>query len=164
MISFGSFSGYVTRITDLVQSQNETTSGCYKMITLEDEDIGIVNFIVGPNTYFVNHAVVYVGDKVTGYYDGLAPVPAIYPPQYRALIMVKHTQGENVKVDFFDEELISKDGSLKLNLAMCTQMVLTNDQPFSRNPGNRNLIVIYGPSTKSIPAQTTPYKIIVLCV
>ena len=37
-------------------------------------------------------------------------------------------------------------------------------QPFhGKITTNRNLIVIYGATTKSIPAQTTPYKIIVMC-
>lgn len=163
MISFGAFSGSITRISDLRQGQNEATSGCYKLITVENEDGSIVNFVAAPNTYFVDHTAVFVGDKVTGYFDANAPVPLIYPPQYQAIIMVKSTQGKNVKVDYFDSQLISSDGNLKLNIAPCTQILLPNDQPFNRNPANRNLIVIYGPATKSIPAQTTPYKIIVMC-
>jgi hypothetical protein len=163
MISFTGFSGYVTEISDFMQSPDAGTAGCYKMITIKGEDESIINFIVAPNTYFVNHSVVYVGDKVTGYINSLAPVPLIYPPQYRALVMVKNTQGENVKVDLFDSDLVSSDGTLKLNLAQCTQILLRNDQPFTGDITNRNLLVIYGPSTKSIPAQTTPYKIIVLC-
>ncbi|EEL50371.1 hypothetical protein bcere0022_22650 [Bacillus cereus Rock3-44] len=107
--------------------------------------------------------MISVGDKVTGYYDGNAPVPLIYPPQYRALVMVKDTPYQNVKVDYFDSQLKSSDGQLQLNLSPYTQIVLTNGQPYSKNPTNRNLIVIYGPATKSIPAQTTPYRIIVWC-
>ncbi|MEG0774661.1 MAG: hypothetical protein RR409_15145 [Clostridium sp.] len=139
---FKGFSGYITKITDLMQSQDETTSGCYKLVSLEGEDGSIVNFVVALNTYFVNHSVVYIGDKVTGYFDELAPVPLIYPPQYRAIIMVKNMPGENVKVDYFDSELISSDNYLKLNIAMFTQILLTNGQPFKRNLENRNLIVI----------------------
>ncbi|HWQ75786.1 MAG TPA: hypothetical protein VN441_10755, partial [Syntrophomonas sp.] len=60
-------------------------------------------------------------------------------------------------------QLESSDGQLRLNLSPYTVIVLTNGQLFSRYPGNRDLIVIYGPSTRSIPAQTTPYRIIVLC-
>ncbi|HEX9026874.1 MAG TPA: hypothetical protein VF839_10505, partial [Clostridium sp.] len=70
---------------------------------------------------------------------------------------------QNVTVDYFNNELISSDGNLKLNTDQSTEIILTNDQLFNRYPGNRNLIVVYGPTTKSIPAQTTPYKIIVLC-
>ncbi|MEG0775685.1 hypothetical protein [Clostridium sp.] len=163
MISYKGFSGTITRISDLRQGQEKGTSGCYKLFVVEAEDGNLVNFIVAPNTYFVNHTIVSVGDSVTGYYDANVPVILIYPPQYRALIMVKHTQGENVKIDYFDNNLVSNDNTLKLNLNPSTQLFLLNDQPFNRNPANRNLIVIYGSSTKSIPAQTTPYKIIVLC-
>lgn len=163
MISFGAFSGSVTMISDLIQGQNNATSGCYKLMTVENKDGSIVNFVVAPNTYFVDHTAVFVGDNVTGYYDANAPVPLIYPPQYRAIIMIKNTQDKNVKVDYFNSQLISSDGNLKLNIAPYTQILLPNDQPFNRNPANRNLIVIYGPATKSIPAQTTPYKIIVMC-
>jgi hypothetical protein len=122
-----------------------------------------VNFVVEPSTYFVDLEMVAVGDRVTGYYDANAPVPLIYPPQYRALIMVKESPARNVKVDYFNSQLVSSDGFLKLNLSPYTQILLRNGQFFSSSPANRNLIVIFGPSTKSIPAQTTPYRIIVWC-
>ena len=143
--------------------QNGEGAGCYKLISVDDGSRSIVNFVVSPTTYFVDHAMVAVGDKVTGYYDANAPVPLIFPPQYQALVMVKFNPLQNVKVDYFNSQLESSDGQLKLNLSPFTQIVLTNGQAFSSTPSNRNLIVIYGPSTKSIPAQTTPYRIIVLC-
>lgn len=163
MINFKAFSGKVTNIVDLRQSSNNATLGCYKLMTTENDAEGIVNFVVSPSTYFVDAAEIYIGDNITGYYDGNAPTPLIYPPQYQALIIAKNIQGRNVKVDFFNSQLISSDGTLKLNIAPSTHVMLTNYQPFNRIPLNKNLIVIYGPTTKSIPAQTTPYKIIVLC-
>ena len=161
MTNFYSFQGIVTSIRDFNIGQNR--EGCYKLFTVENEMGSVVNFVVTPTTYFVDHVIVAIGDRITGYYDGDAPVPLIYPPQYRALIMVKDHPNQNVKVDFFNQQLVSRDGQLKLNLSSYTQILLTNGQLFSRNPANRDLIVIYGPSTKSIPAQTTPYRIIVLC-
>jgi hypothetical protein len=163
MVNFISFSGTVTMISDFMISQNGEGEGCYQLISVENELRAMVNFVVSPTTYFVDHAMVKVGDRVTGYYDGDAPVPLIYPPQYRALVMVKDNPYQNVKVAYFNSQLLSNDGLLRLNLSPYTQIVLTNGQAFSKNPTNRNLIVIYGPTTKSIPAQTTPYKIIVLC-
>jgi len=77
--------------------------------------------------------------------------------------MVRESPYQNVKVDHFNSELVSSDGQLRLNLSPYTQIVLTNGQPFSGTLRNRNLIVIYGTATKSIPAQTTPYRIIVWC-
>lgn len=163
MISFNSFHGTVTMISDFIVGQNAEGEGCYKLMSVENGLGTIVNFVVSPTTYFVDHVVVAVGDKVTGYYDRNAPVPLIYPPQYRALIMVKDSSYQNVKVDYFDNQLKSSDGRLQLNISPYTQIVLTNGQPYSGNLTNRNLIVIYGATTKSIPAQTTPYRIIVWC-
>ncbi|MDP4105929.1 MAG: hypothetical protein Q8935_13405 [Bacillota bacterium] len=163
MVKFNSFHGTVTKISDFNMGQNCEAEGCYKLMTLENGLGAIVNFVVSPTTYFVDHAVVAVGDSVTGYYDGNAPALLIYPPQYPALVMVKESPYQNVKVDFFDSQLESSDGRLRLNVSPYTQIILTNGQPFSRSPENRNLIVIYGSVTKSIPAQTTPFRIIVWC-
>lgn len=162
-INFQSFHGIITMISDFMIGVNGEGDGCYKLISVENGSGGVVNFVVSPTTYFVDQAMVAVGDRVTGYYDGNAPVPLIYPPQYRALVMVKHTPSQNVKVDYFNNQLVSSDGRLKLNISPYTQILLPNGQAFSKNIENRNLIVIYGPATKSIPAQTTPYKIIVWC-
>jgi hypothetical protein len=104
-----------------------------------------------------------LGDMVTGFYDANAAVPLIFPPQFRAIVMAKDELYQNVKVDYFNDQLVSSDNSLKLNIAPWTQIVLENGQYFTRNPANRNLIVIYGATTRSIPAQTSPYKIIVMC-
>ncbi|WP_291649719.1 hypothetical protein [Clostridium sp.] len=160
---FSAFSGTVTMIEDFYTGQNDTSTGCYKLMSLETVDMGPVNFIISPETYFVNHVVIEVGDEVTGFYDANAPVVLIYPPQYRAIVMAKNTGAENVTVDYFNKQLMSSDGNLKLNIGPSTEVILTNDQIFNIYPGNRNLIVVYGPTTFSIPAQTTPYKIIVLC-
>ncbi|PLR65594.1 MULTISPECIES: hypothetical protein [Bacillaceae] len=161
MTNFYSFQGIVTRISDFNTGQNG--DGCYKLISVENEIGASVNFVVSPATYFVDQAMVAAGNRVTGYYDGNAPVPLIYPPQYQALVMVKESPNQNVKVDYFNSQLVSSDGQLQVNLSPYTQLLLTNGQSFTRNPANRDLIVIYGPATKSIPAQTTPYRIIVLC-
>ena len=163
MVNFKSFRGVVTQIDDFPIGQNGEKEGCYKIMTVEDSTQGVVNFIVSPSTYFVNQEIVTLGDQITGYYDGNAPVPMIYPPQYRALVVVKENNYLNVKVDFFNNQLVSSDGQLQLNLSAYTLILLKNGQPFSKSPANRNLIVIYGPTTRSIPAQTTPYKIIVWC-
>lgn len=158
-----SFQGSVTEMNEFMTGQNGETEGCFKQMSVEDRQGRIVNFVVSPTTYFVDQAIVNIGDRVTGYYDGDAPVPLIYPPQYRALIIVKERNDQNVKVDYFNNQLVSRDGQLQINLSPYTPIILRNGQPFSRSIGNRNLIVIYGPTTKSIPAQTTPYRIIVWC-
>jgi len=162
MITFGSFYGIITMIDDFMTGTEELT-GCYKLMTVQDREGSIVNFVVTPDTYFVNHTTMAIGDMVVGFYDAFAPVPFIYPPQYRAIVMSRLVPGHNVKVAYFNEHLISSDSTLKLNLSPLTQIILENNQVFTANPANRNLIVVYGPTTMSIPAHTTPYKIIVMC-
>ncbi|WP_415814442.1 hypothetical protein [Mesobacillus thioparans] len=163
MVKYQPFRGTVSMINDFSITPSGENAGCYRLMSVIDGTGAQVNFVIEPRTYFVDQAMVGVGDQVTGYYDADAPVPLIYPPQYRALVMVKETPGQNVKVDFFNRQLISSDGMLKLNLAPGTPILLENGQRFTKSPANRNLIVVYGPTTFSIPAQTTPYRIIVLC-
>ncbi|KRD85911.1 hypothetical protein ASE51_27390 [Bacillus sp. Root147] len=160
--NFQSFSGVITMISDFMTGINEET-GCNKLVSVDNGYRILVNFVVTPDTYVVDYVMLSVGDRITGFYDMDVPVPLIFPPQYRAVIMVKDTPYQNVKVDYFNSQLESSDGKLKLNIAPSTQIVLRNGQAFTRYPSNRNLIVVYGPTTKSIPAQTTPYKIIVVC-
>lgn len=163
MADFQFFSGTITMIEDFLIDESGQGAGCYKRMSLLNGNGSVVNFVVSPDTYFVDNVMVKVGDKVTGYYDASLPVILIYPPQYRAIVMVKNTPYYNVKVDYFDSYLVSSDNMLRLIISPYTQIVLENGQAFNRVPTNRNLIVIYGASTKSIPAQTAPYKIIVMC-
>jgi len=162
MIQLKPFRGTVTDIQDYFTDKS-SEAGCRKFITLTDETEAIVNFVVSPSTYVLDQELIQPGDLVTGYYDANLPVILIYPPQYQALILVKENPYRQVKADYFNEQLISSDGLLKLNIDPSTKLRLTNGQAFTGNPANRNLIVVYGPATKSIPAQTTPYQIIVLC-
>ncbi|MCE4050746.1 MULTISPECIES: hypothetical protein [Bacillaceae] len=163
MVKFYFFQGIVTNISDFPTSQNNEGNGCHKIFTVEDHTGSIVHFVIAPSTYFIDHLIVQPGDRVTGFYDGNAPVPLIYPPRYEAIAIAKELPYQNVKADYFNSQLVSSDGTLKLNIASSTQLRLKNDQPFTGTLMNRNLIVLYGASTKSIPALTTPYKIIVWC-
>ena len=160
--NFQSFSGIVTMISDFPIGINEE-AGCNKLVSVDNSYGTLINFIMTPNTYVVDHVMLSVGDRIIGFYDMDAPAPLIFPPQFRAIVMAKDTPYQNVKVSYFNSQLESSDSKLRLNIAPSTQIVLRNGQAFTMNPSNRDLIVVYGPTTKSIPAQTTPYKIIVIC-
>ncbi|MFB5281841.1 hypothetical protein [Peribacillus sp. Hz7] len=163
MKKYDSFSGTITMIQDYLLGSDEELKGCFKLMSLLREDGSVVNFVISPTTYFLDHVMVSVGDRVTGFYDVNVPVILIYPPQYQALIIVKDSPDQNVKVDYFNSLLVSSDGQLQLNISSYTPILLQNNQSFTLSPTNRNLLVVYGSATFSIPAQTTPYKIIVLC-
>ncbi|WP_421382360.1 hypothetical protein ACOJQI_22525 [Bacillus salacetis] len=162
MVNFAFFSGTVTMISNFPTGQTGE-EGCYQLFSVVDGTGSTVNFVISPTTYCIEQAVISTGDRITGYYDANAPVPLIYPPQFRGLIVAADNPNYSVKAGFFNSQLLSSDGMLKLNIAPYTQVLLTNGQPFTGNIANRNLIVVYGPATKSIPAQTTPYKVIVWC-
>ena len=163
MINFFSITGTIETIEDFLINESQENLGCYKLISLRDDNGNPTNFVVTPEAYILNNEILLPGDSVTGYYDGNAPVPLIYPPQYRVLVMHKTSSFPNIKVSYFNSDLISSDNELKLNLSSSTLVVIRNGQLFSHNLANHNLIVIYGATTRSIPAQTTPFKIIVLC-
>jgi hypothetical protein len=158
---YGHFSGTVTGISDFWAYSGQ--EGCTKLMSLTDGRGSIVNFVIDPDTYFIDREALNIGDAAAGFYDATLPVIMIYPPQYRAAVMAKASPDRSVAVDRFDSRLVSSDGTLKLNVSPFTQIVLENDQPFTGSLEDRDLIVIYGAATRSIPAQTTPDKIIVMC-
>jgi len=162
MSLYQSFQGTVTMINE-VRGGTGSKPGCYIMITLEDREGSIVNFVVNSMTYFVDHVTLTEGDKVIGFYDANAPTPLIYPPQFQAIVMAMQSDQQFVTVDFFNRQLVNRDNTLKLNIAPSTQILLVNDQRFTSSIVNRDLIVVYSFTTRSIPAQTTPSQVIVLC-
>lgn len=135
---------------------------CMQQITVRNSD-GIQNFIISPDTYVINEVRLRVGMNITAFYDADLPIPLIYPPQYQAIIIGRRNPQEILYAGEFDDNLESLDGTLKLTIGRSTEIVTSNGQPFRCPLGDQTLIVYYTTSTRSIPAQTTPRKIIVIC-
>lgn len=70
---------------------------------------------------------------------------------------------QNVMLNFFDENLVAEDNSLRLNLSPVTNIMTQNGQRFTCSPRNMELLVYYTNTTFSIPPMTTPQKVIVMC-
>lgn len=162
MSVFGSVTGILTAIENF-SAGNDTQSGCYKLITIKNNKNEITTFVVSGATYILDLANIDRGDTITAYYDTSQPAPAIFPPRYFAMILVKQVPNYNVSVDLFDDDLVSSDQQLKLIIGPKTIIQLTNGLTYTGSLKDNYLIVLYGPSTRSIPAQTTPYRVIVLC-
>lgn len=154
--------GIVTSFEDFPVGDSNTI-GCYKIMSVANGDAQIINFVISPYTYFVNGAMIAVRDSVSVFYDADAPVPLIYPPQFRAVVVAREMRGKNVTVDYFDSELVNRSGLLKLNILTSTSVILTNGQLFTNNPANHYLIAVYGATTRSIPAIARPSQVIVMC-
>lgn len=105
------------------------------------------------------------GQLIDAYYDKHKPMIMIYPPQITPEIVIINDEDKTgfVKVALFDENLISLDNELKLTIDDKTVILNEKGDNISANDlSGKELMVFYTVSTKSIPAQTTPTKIIAL--
>lgn len=137
--------------------------GCTIFITVEDENGSTVNFILTPETYVVDNVTLSVGMRTTFWYRTDVPVPLIYPPQYRAVVAAERRNDQMIDVSYYNNALVNEEQTLQLNIDGAVELRTTNNQYYQANPADNDLVVIYQTSTRSIPAQTTPKRIVVLC-
>lgn len=104
------------------------------------------------------------GDKVIAYTFANKPQKYIYPPQFNPeVVIVESEEVGFVEVDYFFEDLTNTYDMLKLKIGKGTQLFNAKGQKVeTTNLADKHLVVFYTASTKSIPAQTTPSKVIVL--
>ena len=155
------YTNYVPVIGTIVSMTREREC-CDQMISLRTEN-GIVHFRINSDTVVIDSRQLRMGMQVAAFYDSSLPVPLIFPPQYVAQLVTVIGRNEQVMINHFDRNLLASDRSLQLNIAGNTIIRTINGQSFSCNLGNQNLLVYYSVTTRSIPPQTTPRKIIVLC-
>ena len=153
--------GTISSITPLKTSALDHS--CSILISVMSQSLGQVNFVVNPNTYVLGQHTFKEGDPIIAIYDTSAPVPLIYPPQFTAVMLAKNEDGFQAMFDYFNQDLLNTDETLKLNISDSTNVLLPNGQTFFYNPGDHYLLVLYLFTTRSIPAQTTPQSVIVFC-
>lgn len=106
------------------------------------------------------------GSKITVFTGSYEPTPLILPVQYTAnVIIINGDQEGNVNVDTYlaDEEgYTNAANNLNIAAADDTKIVDKDEKEYKGDLDKNDLIVFYGASTKSIPAQTTPTKVVVL--
>jgi len=159
---------YYLSITGTIVSIGETENGYRVEIEDADENPAFLN--ITDRTVFPFVSELEKGDKVTGYYLANAPMIMIWPPQYNIAVLVNGMpEAQNVAVDRFSpmegqEGLyLAQGGNLAFRVDDNTEIVLADGQNFSDGDfAGRRIVVIYGISTRSIPAQTTAIKLIVL--
>lgn len=150
-------------ITGLIREMTPMPDDCCSQTVSLISSDGPTNLILSPETFVVNSLMLRPGMRITAFYDADKPVPLIFPPQYHAEIVTTKNANEQVTVQYFDEDLLSADQTLSLNIARSTRVLTANGQMFQCSPGGHMLVVYYSAATRSIPAQTTPSRIIVLC-
>lgn len=102
------------------------------------------------------------GMKFTAYTDADKPMIMIYPPQYvPELIIVQTKEPGFAEVDRFDGDYAGE--KLKLNITADTVIEnLSGTKLEGKAVKDADAAVFYKSATKSIPAQVTPSKVIVL--
>ena len=147
-----------------IRSMRERGGGaCSQFVTVEDTSGNVTNFVVNPSTYVADAATMYRGMQAHFIYNADLPVPLIYPPQFTAVAVVSTIIASNVAAGWFGSRLVNADNTLQLNLTDGVPVVTGNNQVFQGSPGGNYLIVMYERSTRSIPAQTTPERVVVMC-
>lgn len=135
---------------------------CNQMLELRTDD-GTVNFFLTPETLVINSRLLRRGMRIAAFYDSTLPAPLIFPPQYNAALITVLGRNEEISLNYFDSSLVAGDQSLQLNVGRNTIVRTLNGQTFTCGLGERTLLVYYTATTRSIPPQTTPEKIVVMC-
>ena len=140
-------------------------------VTIEDENGNPAVLVLNENTVYPFSDEPGVGETVTGWYVTVAPMIAIWPPEYNIAVLVAGApEGGNLKVDRFNtwadgEEgyMLSQDGMFAFRTDENTQVILANGDDFTGGDiEGRRIVVIYDISTRSIPEFATASRLIVL--
>jgi hypothetical protein len=150
-------------VIGIIQNISQSPNNCCNQTITINTPNGVSNFILSPETVVIDSTQLRSGMPVAAFYDSSLPVPLIYPPQYQAQLITILQNDETVTLDFFRRNLTASDNSLRLNLSRSTRILTLNGQRYSCAPGGNFLLVYYSVTTRSIPPQTTPRKIVVLC-
>lgn len=104
------------------------------------------------------------GDKIVAYTFANKPQTLIYPPKFNPEVVIVETEGAGlVEVDYFYENLTNTYDILKLNISEKTELLnAKGEKVTAKDLAEKHLVVFYTTSTESVPAQTTPSKVIIL--
>lgn len=160
--TFASVSGV---IVDMMSERTDDSrpGNCILYFTVEDDNGNITNFMVTPRTFVMDFQPLTMGARCTFWYRLDAPAVLIYPPRYTAVAAAPDRNDRMVNLSYYNEALVNEEQTLQLRLDKSVELRTTNNQYFQGNPANHNLMVSYTTSTRSIPAQTTPQKVYVMC-
>lgn len=106
------------------------------------------------------------GDKVSAYTHAEKPMIMIYPPQYTPdVVIVENDEANTAVVGIFDDELVDPYLKLQLNVDEGADISsASGDKVKANDLKGKDLLVFYKEATRSIPAQTTPEKVVILDV
>lgn len=143
------------------------------MVTVESEEGLITIFRIQDKTLLFNSGTteeIQSADlkkdmKVEAYYDKNKPMILIYPAQItpELFFVMDEEKPSSIKVGKFDEDFLSLDKELKLNIGEETTIVNQQGEKITKDElTGKELAVFYSITTRSLPPQTPPDKIVAL--
>jgi hypothetical protein len=142
-------------------------------VTIENEDEMITILRINDDSLLVNsgttkslkQADLKKGATIAAYYDKNKPMILIYPTTVTPEIVIVNDEkvfGE-VKINHFDKEFLSLDGELKLTIGEDTPLFNKQGKAIElKELKGKELMVFYSMTTRSLPPQTPPTKIVAL--
>jgi hypothetical protein len=157
-------------IEKVINTDNKT-SIIVKRESSEGEDIAIFNFtdnvllLDQKSQDLVKYDSFKEGTSVTAYYRSDTIMTMIYPPNITPSVIVLNSseKASNIEVSKFDDNLLNSEVLIKLNVSDKTTIIYKDGITAEKSDlANKDLVVFYSFMTKSLPAQTTPEKIIIM--
>lgn len=141
-------------------------------IDIDNDTMGMVFHVAG-NVFLLDQEGNYStledlkeGMEITAIIPANAPVTMSIPPMTSGAIgFVIIGEGTNIDLSSYNDELVNAQNTLQLNVDEKVSIVDVKGSKMKyaeEDLKNKELLVLYGPSTRSIPAQTTPMLVMIM--
>lgn len=167
VIAYIEYSGKITDVLNdgdnlsiLVEGKDK--KGQEKIVFHIDEDMPILS---QKTKEFIERKDIQEGSEITVFMKENAPMTMSIPPQTtpEAIVINDSEEMGTVKVAHFNKDLVDADNELKLNVSDDTIIVdIDGEKVDKEDIQDKDLMVFYTMTTRSIPAQTNPEKVVVL--
>lgn len=167
MPNYIEFNGKITKVESSengfsILAENDLENTLDKLVAHIGDDVLILD---EETMDFIAKEDLEEGMEVSIYYTKDTVMLLSYPGQIGPNVVIVRSDDVdlNIKIDKFNEDLVSDDNSLKLNIDEDVELInLEGEKIKKEDLVNKDLVVFYTVSTRSIPAQTTPKKVIAI--
>lgn len=163
-------SEYITKVGQITEINPE---GEYLSV-LVGTPIDGVRYIVENNELIIDAGTLgylqpsylKVGMEITVVVPKNAPMTMSLPAMISdQTVMIVNSSEANIDVSYYDHELVNEEHTLQLNIGRDTYITNTKGEKrifTEEDIQNRNAVVIYTTTTRSIPPQTSPKMVLIL--
>ncbi|MDN4493805.1 stalk domain-containing protein [Ureibacillus aquaedulcis] len=158
--------GNFLKVTGEVNSiKNEPKGNNYATVKAGEREFG---FYYNESTMVLNNAGEKVelteGTEITAFVDSRKSMIMIYPPRYSPEVIIVHSKHPGtVELQRFNEQLLNEKGDLVIHVTDETEIHDLSGRDVPKEAlVEKDVLIFYEYVLESYPAQTGPYKIVVL--